>query len=321
MTAPDLKRLATLALFMVAGADASLAQTWPQRPVKVVMPLPAGTGADSGLRLYADRLSKIWGQPVIVENRPGAEGVIAVSTFVKAHDDHSLLYSYGGPITISPVVTKDLPYDPAKDLVPITSATENVLGIAANGALPFSNLGGLEAYARAHPGQINWTATAGLPQFIFASFQKTLDLDMVYVPYKDIGPALQDLASGRIHLYVTGSGTFRALLQSGAAKVLAVLGRDRFHPIGDVETVAEAGYPALAGDGFNGFFGNADMKPEVRDRIAADVRAIAADPEVREKLAGLSQLPRAGGPDDFAAMIAAQSRQIADIARAIGGAP
>ena len=91
-------------------------QNWPQRTVKVIMPLPAGTGADAALRMFAEKLSQRWGQPVVVENRPGAEGVIAVSSFIKMKDDHALLFSYGGPITISPIVTKDLGYDPAREL-------------------------------------------------------------------------------------------------------------------------------------------------------------------------------------------------------------
>lgn len=299
-------------------ATPALAQTWPQRPVKIIMPLPAGTGADAGLRIYIDRLQQMWGQGVIVENRPGAEGVLAVSTFVKARDDHSLLYSYGGPITISPVVTKDLPYDPLKDLVPITVAAEKVLGVAATASLPFASMKELEAYAKQNPGKINWTATPGLPQFVFAAFQKGQNLDMAYVPYRDAGPALQDLKTGRIHLYVTGVGTFRPLLQSAEAKMIAVLNRARFSEMANVETIAEAGFPHLVGDGFNGFFGNADMKPEVRDRIARDVAAIAGEPSMRGRLAALSQAPRAEGPQAFADMIAAQSKQIAEIVRTIG---
>jgi tripartite-type tricarboxylate transporter receptor subunit TctC len=309
--------LHAVALFACLATSA-LAQQWPQRPVKIFMPLPAGTGADAGLRIYVDRLQQMWGQGVVVENRPGAEGVLAVSTFVKARDDHALLYSYGGPITISPFVTKDLPYDPAKDLVPITVAAENVLGIAATANLPFSNFRGLADYAKNNPGKINWTATPGLPQFVFAAFGKSQNLDMAYVPYRDAGPALQDLKTGRIQLYVTGVGTFRPLLQSGEAKMIAVLNRARFSEMADVETVSEAGFPQLAGDGFNGFFGNADMKPELRDRIARDVATIANEPAMRGRLAALSQAPRAEGPQAFAEMIAVQSKQVAEIVRVIG---
>lgn len=310
-----------LAAALSCGGGPGAAQTWPQRPVKIVIPLPAGTGADTGLRIYAERLSQMWGQPVVVENRPGAEGVIAVSSFIKARDDHALLFSYGGPITISPVVTKDLPYDPARDLVPVTAAIDSLLGVAATASLPFSTLKGLEVYARGHPGTVNWTATAGLPQFLFASFQKNQGLAMSYVPYKEIGPALQDLASGRIHVFGGGLGTVRPMMQSGAVKMLALFNRDRFEGAGEVPTVAEAGYPELSADGFNGFFGNADMKRETRDRIARDVRTIAAETQLRDKFAVSAQLPRAGGPENFAAMIDAQRGQITEIVRMIGGVP
>lgn len=318
-------RPAVLALCLIAGIPAACpAQAqpaWPQRPVKIVIPLPAGTSADAALRIYAERLSQIWGQAVTVDNRPGAEGVIAVAGFVRANDDHSLLFSYGGPITISPVISKDLPYDPVKDLVPITAGTDSVLGLVVNAAVPAASLKGLEAYARAQPGKVNWTAAPGLPQFLMASFQKNQALAMAYVPYKDVGPLLQDISSGRIHAYAAGFGTFRPLMESGAVRLLAMFNRERFAAVPDVPTVAEAGYPELAADGFNGFFGNAGMSAAVRDRIAADVRAIAADPAIQARLAVTAQLARANGPEAFTAMIEAQRRQIVEIVRVTGAVP
>jgi tripartite-type tricarboxylate transporter receptor subunit TctC len=308
-----------VALIIGAGVmrDAA-AQTWPNHAVKIIMPLPTGAGADVTARIYADRLSKLWGQPVVVENRPGADGIIAVSGFVKAHDDHMLLFSYGGPITISPAI---MPYDPGKDLVPITVGTENVLGIAATANLPFSTLKELEDYARQNPGKINWTATAGLPQFIFASFAKSRGLDMSYVAYKEAGPGLQDLVKGRIQINVTGVGTFRPVLQSGEAKLLAVLNRERFSASPRTPTVAEAGYPDLTGDGFNGFFGASDMKADIRDRIAANVATVAAELKRSDQLAALGQTARADGPVAFRKMIADQRVQVDKIIAMLGGPP
>lgn len=307
-----------LAAIWITSAQA---QDWPQRTVRIVMPLPAGSGADVTARIYADRLSAVWGQPVIVENRPGADGVIAVSGFAKSRDDHALLYSFGGPITISPAVTKDLPYDPARDLVPVTVVTENSLGIAATASLPFSDMKGLEDYARKNPGAVNWTATPGLPQFVFAVFARTRGLDMTYVAYKEAGPALQDLVKGRIQLNITGVGTFRPVLQSGEAKLIAVLNRDRFPTWPATPTVAEAGYPDLTADGFNGLFGNSDMKPETRDRIAADIARVSAGLAGSEQLAALGQVPRGEGPAAFRQMIEAQRRQIDKIIETLGGPP
>ncbi len=308
------------ALALCASLPAA-AQSWPTRPVKIIMPLPAGAGADVTARIYADRLSKIWSQPVLVENRPGADGVIAVSGFVKAHDDHALLFSYGGPITITPAITRDLPYDPARDLVPITLGAENVLGIVANAELPFSSLKGLEDYARSNPGKVNWTATPGLPQFIFASFAKSRGLQMTYVAYKEQGPGLQDLAKGRIQINVSGVGTFRPILLSREARLLAILNRERFVASPDTPTVAESGYPDLTGDGFNGFFGTSDMTPDVRDRIARDVASVAAELKGSDQLTLLGQAARADGPVAFREMIEAQRRQVDGIIAMLGGAP
>ena len=314
-------RAAALFIAAMVCAGAARAQAWPNRPVRFIMPLPTGSGADITARIYADRLSKIWGQPVVVENRPGADGVIAVSSFVKARDDHQLLFAYGGPISISPVITKDLPYDPAKDLAPITLAVVNVLAIAAPAAAPYSDLRGLADYARSHPGEINWTATPGLTQFLFAALLKGAGLDMAYVAYKEAGPGLQDLVENRIQINVTGAGLFQPLVRAGQLKLLAVTNHQRFPAAPEVPTVAEQGFPDIASDGFNGFFGPAGMSPETRAKIAADVKTVSTELAGSEKLANLGEFARADGPEAFRAMIEDQRKQVARIIADLGGVP
>ncbi len=309
---------------LLAGAlcaAAARAQDWPQRPVRIVMPLPAGSGADVTARIYAERLSQIWGQPVIVENRPGADGVIAVSSFVKARDDHQLLFAFGGPITISPVITNNLPYDPAKDLVPITCAVENVLGVAAPATAPYSDLAGFTDYAKKHPGEVVWTATPGLTQFIFEAFLKAAGLQARYVAYKEAGPGVQDLVKDRIQINVTGVGLFRPMLLSNELKLLAVLNRKRSPALPDVATLAEFGYPDIAADGFNGFFGPSNMSPAARDKISADVAKVAAEMNGSERLATLGEFARAEGPQAFVSMIEAQRAQVEKIIATLGGVP
>ena len=154
------------------GIREGCAQSWPQRTVKLIVPLSPGTGTDVTARLYADRLSQRWGQPVVVENRPGADALVAVSAFVGARDEHTLLFSFGGPVTINPILMDKLPYDPERDLVPIVSASDSFLAVAVANYLDINSLDELAKRARAEPGKLTWAATAGLPRFAFAGFAR-----------------------------------------------------------------------------------------------------------------------------------------------------
>ena len=194
--------LAASSVVMAAIAPAT-AQTWPTRNVKIITPQPAGTAIDTGLRLFADRLSKRWGQSVIVENRPGGDGIPATAAFVLARDDHALFGSPGYPFTIAPSVLDKLPYDPATDVTPITLMVETPLMLALNAKVPASSLAELEKLARAEPGKLNWASTAGLPNFAFNYFLKTTGTAMAYVPYRDAASAMNDVGEGRIELYST----------------------------------------------------------------------------------------------------------------------
>ncbi|HEY4735848.1 MAG TPA: tripartite tricarboxylate transporter substrate-binding protein, partial [Xanthobacteraceae bacterium] len=197
---------AGLALSFGGGAAedaAAQAQNWPQRAVRLIVPLAPGSATDVTARLYAERLAVRWGKPVVVENKPGPDGLIAVNAFVSAIDKHTLLFSFGGPVTINPILYDNLPYDPERDLVPIVSASDSFLAIAANAALNINSLGDLQARARAEPGKLNWAATPGMPQFAFASFLKSAAIDVTYIAYRDFAPALQDVTEGRISVVST----------------------------------------------------------------------------------------------------------------------
>ena len=159
--------------------------SWPQRGVKIITPLPPGTGVDLVARLYADRFAQRWGQPVVVENRVGAEGISATSSFVAARDDHTLLLSIGAPFTIAPLTGQKLPYDPETDVTPIAQTAEQYLAIGVNKSLGITTLSELEARARAEPGKIVWAASTGLPQLSFTSFVKRAGLDMPQLTYRD----------------------------------------------------------------------------------------------------------------------------------------
>lgn len=297
------------------------AQSWPQRTVRVLVPLPAGTAVDVSARLFAERLAQKWKQPVIVENMPGADGILAAKEFVARRDDHTLFYSFAGPITINPVLYEKLPYDPATDLAPIAISSDNVLALAVSSRLDVRSLDDLVKLARSRANKLNWAATAGLPYFAFAGFQKSAGIDLVYVPYRDFNPALADLGEGRIDVASTALTQMLPHQQAGRLRFIAVINRVRSPLAPDVPTAAEAGYSDLTFDGVTGFFGPRDMPAELRRSIASDVQAIAADAAVKEKLAAIGIVARGSTPEEFAAAIEEQRAKVASIAAAIGTKP
>ncbi len=305
---------------MLAGAPSS-AQSWPERPVRLIVPLGAGSATDVTARLYADRLASRWGKPVVVENRPGADAIIAVTAFVGARDQHTLLFSFGGPVTINPATHAALPYDPDRDLVPIVAASDSFLAVAVNASLGVTSLEALVERAKAEPAKLNWAGPAGLPEFAFAGFAKAFGLDMVELTYRDFNPALQDLAEGRIAVVATALVPLLPLAQAGKIRILAVTNWRRAPAAPDIETVKEANFPELAVDGFQGFFGWRDMPTELRDRIAGDVRAVGSDPELGKRLDAIGQAVRVGTTADFIAMLDEQRAKIGAIVKAIGVKP
>jgi tripartite-type tricarboxylate transporter receptor subunit TctC len=302
-------------------AQPSLAQTWPQRTVRVIVPLPPGVGLDVIARLFAERLSSRWKQPIIVENLPGADGIIAARDFVAKRDDHTLLYSFAGLISINPLLHEKLPYDPSRDLVPIASTSENALAIAVSATLGVSSLAELAQLARSRPGKLTWAATPGVPYFAFAAFQKKSGGEMVQASYRDFNQALVDLGEARIDAVAAGVTPLLPHVQAKKVKLLAFVNRERAPVAPDVPTADEAGYAGLPLSGPTGFFGWRDMPTELRERIAADIREVASDPIIADRLAKIGSVVRSGTPAQFAAAIEEQRASIAAVAKLIGTTP
>jgi tripartite-type tricarboxylate transporter receptor subunit TctC len=206
----------------LTAATAAAAETWPQRMVRVFVPVGAGSATDTAARIYADRLGERWKQPVVVENRPGADGLIGVSAFIAARDDHALLFSFAAPISVYPVVREKLPYDPARDLVPISSATDSFGSLAVPTSSNISSLAQLVAHARARPGKLNSHATSGVFPYLLAGFLQSEGLDVMQISYREQNLAMQDLGEGRLDLLMTPVGAILPVVQAGKARFLAV---------------------------------------------------------------------------------------------------
>jgi tripartite-type tricarboxylate transporter receptor subunit TctC len=313
--------IATLLLGSLALSIAPLrAQTatpsWPQRTVRFILPLGPGAGSDITARLFADRLTARWGQPVVVENRPGGDAMVAINAFVTAHDDHTLLFAPTSTFTAHPFLHQKVSYDP-RDLSPIARITNTLVTVAAPASMKVGSLAELVALARSRPGKLNRASITGALDLIVDGFLKGADLTMARVPYRDPVQAVNDLAEGRIQMYTAALAIVQPQMQAGRIKVLAMTNRERAPAAPDIPTVAEAGYPALAFDGLVGLFGPRDMADSLRERIAADIRAIAADPEVASVLTATGQVVNPGSPADFSTAVEEQRAKLGAIATAL----
>jgi tripartite-type tricarboxylate transporter receptor subunit TctC len=304
------------ALVLIEFIPHAIAESWPQRTVKLIIPLAPGTGTDIAGRLLAERLAARWGQPVVVENKQGGDGIPAVTAFLSARDTHTLLLSFAGIITINPLIHERLPYDPATDLVPLVQVSDNFLGVAASATLKVDSLADFIRAARAQPGKLNWAATPGLPYYIVLALQKSAGIEMVPVAYRDFAPAAQDLATGRLHIAATGVPPLLPHHQAGTAKLLFVTNRERSPQAPEVPTASEAGFPDLTFEGSVGIFGWRDMPGYVSERILRDVQAVAADPAFRSRLTAGGTVSRSGTSEEFAAAVEGQRKKIAAIHRA-----
>jgi tripartite-type tricarboxylate transporter receptor subunit TctC len=295
------------------------AQGFPSRTVRFIVPFGPASGTDIAARLFADKLAVRWGKPVVVENRPGGDGLVAITAFLGANDDHTLLFIPGGTYMVHPYERDKLPYDAERDLVPVTGVTTIVLAISAAGNLNLGSLGDLVALARAQPGKLNASAANGNSDFLLFGFFKSAGLQVAKVPYRDIMQAPNDLGEGRIQILSSSLAIVQPHMQSGRIKVLAVTSRVRAPTAPDVPTVREAGFPALELESLVGVFGPRSMPNEMRESIAQDFRAVlTADPTIGTRLAATGQIVGIRGPAEFAAGLEEQRSKIAAIAAALG---
>jgi len=302
---------------LALSAAPSSAQSWPTRTVRFLLPLGPGAGVDIGSRLFADRLSAKWGQPVVVENRPGGDGVVAISTFVNARDDHVLLSSPTSSFTAHPYLHDNLPYK-ASDLQPIARVSNTIITVSVPASMPVSSLKELVAMVRSQPGKLNWAGLTGALDFLFAGWLKSEGLDAPKVPYRNPVEAANDVAEGRVQIYEAAYAIVRPQVEAGKIKVLAVTNTVRTPAAPNVPTVAEAGFPKLTLDGLVGLFGPPELPKEIRERIAADVKAVSNDPIIQDRLTSTGQVMNIGGPAEFAESIADQRAKIAEAAKALG---
>jgi tripartite-type tricarboxylate transporter receptor subunit TctC len=307
--------VALLGLVTLAQPAAAQSQAWPNRPVKLILPLGPGSGTDTIARLFADRLSTRWGKPVVVENKPGGDGIIAITAFLQANDDHTLLFTATSAFTGHPYLHDKLPYDP-QALVPAARVADTLVVLAVPESLNVKTVKELVDMARAQPGKLNAASITGLLDLVFNGFLKSQKLDIAKVPYRDPVQALNDLGEGRIQMLMTSITIVRAQVQAGRVRMLALTNAKSSSIAPNIPSVVEAGFPDLNVDGLVGFFTTKETPPSVREQIANDIRAIVdADPQIAQRLAAAGQVVNPGSPAQFAAAIDEQKARAAAVGK------
>ena len=296
------------------------AQTWPQRPVRFILPLGPGAGVDITARLIGERLATRWGQSVVIENRPGGDGIVALTAFAGAQDDHTLLMTPTSSFTHHPWMHAKLPYDP-RELLPIARVSNTIVAIVVPASSSINSLADLVATARAQPGKLGWATITGFFDFMFEGFQKKANLDITRVPYRDTVQAANDLAEGRIQLMMAAFAIVRPHVQAGKLRILAFTARERAGIAPEVPTAAEAGFPDLTIEGLVGLLGPRNLASEARERIAADVREVLGDQAIVTRLAATGQVVNPGTAAEFGAAIDVQRGQAAAVGQLLGIKP
>ncbi len=309
---------------LLAAAPAAFAQAWPTKPVRIVIGAPPGGTADIVARLLADGLQKEWGQPVIVEPKPGAAGMIAMQDFLgQPADGYTLLVSVNALVTEIPHVIK-VRFDPFKDIKPLAELSRSGLVFVANASLPAKNVPELVSYAKANPGKLSYASySAGtISHTMGLELNKAAGIDLNHVPYKGSPPALQDLAGGHLQLMFDGPATSIPMIKGGKIKALAVSGPKRNPALPEVPTFAEQGYPMLEEVAWMGLWTKPGVPDEVQNKIRQAALKAMSQPTVQARLIDMGSDQGSGAtPEELAKSLRVASDKQGATLRALGIKP
>lgn len=301
-------------LLAVAPAVAS-AQAYPSKPVKIVVPFAAGGATDVVARLLAQKLGEAWGQSVIVENKAGAGGNIGADLVAKSPPDgYTLLMTSGSIVTANPYMYKNMTFDPAKELVPVTNVATGPQVIAVTTGFPAKDLKELIAYAKANPKKVNFgSAGVGTQTHLAAeNFAHSAGIDITHVPYKGESAAITDLIGGQIQMVTPNMGAAVPHLQQGKIRVLAVTSKERSPQMPDVPAAAEV-IPGFENAGWFGLMAPTGTPREVIDRVYRDSVKILGSEDFKARLAQIGMVPVGNSPSDFGVAIREESSRWAKV--------
>lgn len=306
---------------MVSISVGVSAQDYPTRPIRLVVAQAPASGPDLTARAIGQKLTESWGQQVVVENRAGANGIIGGDLVAKSKPDgYTMLLGVGSAIVINPFVYKSLPFDPLRDLAPVTQIFANTFGLIVTPTLPVASVKELVALAKARPNQMTY-GSAGLGNTTHLGaelFATASGVKLLHVPYKGTTPAQTDLMSGHISLmFVTTQGV-ASHIASGKIRILATCGTKRSAAFPKVPTLVESGYPGVAFAGWNGLLAPSGTPAEIINKVSREVGRHLTVPEFRERMSSLGADPVPTTPEAFAALIRTEAQMWSKLIRALG---
>lgn len=310
-----------LVLFLLLPA-ATMAQSYPDRIITVVTPFAAGSGTDVITRIIGKPLSIALGQSVIVDNKPGANGIIAANVVMRAPPDGYTLFATGNTShSANPSLVKDLPYDPLKDFTPIVRTGNFTFVLVVGKDFPANSVAELVAYARNHPGKVTY-ASANSPGIVSgAIFAKRANVDLTHVPYKSSPQALTDVVAGRVSMSFVDFATASPHLKSGALRALAVTSAERSALLPDLPTMQEAGIRPFNVTSWSGYFGPARLPPAIVTRLNSEIAKIVATPDIKAQLAGLGFDAFSTSPQELTAFVKSEIENWRGMAKDAGIEP
>jgi tripartite-type tricarboxylate transporter receptor subunit TctC len=306
-------RLLLLTALLLGVSSGSAADNYPGRPIRLIVPFAAGGGNDTVARLVGQSLGARLGQPVIVDNRPGAGGVVGAEAGAKAAPDGYTLFLGGvGSHAINPNLHKDLPYDPNKDFAPITLLASAPLILVVHPSVQADSVAQLIALARAQPGKLNYASNGNgsSSQLAAVMFASMTGIDIVHIPYKGLAPALADLLGGQDQLMFSSIVAILPQVRAGKLKALAVTSRRRMSLLPDLPTIAESGVAGYESSSWYGILAPAGTPPDIVARLHDELVKVLAQEDVRKALAQEGAEPVGNSPQEFAAFISAEKQRL-----------
>ncbi len=315
--------LVASALCVLAGSGIATvqAQTWPAKPIKMIVGYPPGGGADVMARLIAERLSRTLGQQVLVENRAGASGTIGTAAVVRADPDgYTLLLATVSDMSIAPAMNKSLPFDVEKDLQPITQVARGPYILVANPGFPPNTLPEMVAYIKANPGKVSYSSFGEktLNHLFGEMFKAAAGIDSLHVPYKGSAPSIADLVGGQIQYSFDNPAVTLALVKGGKLKAIAVTSAQRLSGADSIPTVVEGGQPELVGGTWYGLYAPAKTPRSVVDKLNAEMLALLKSPEMIKLLEDRYFQPAGGTPEELGRVMTREIAQWRQLAAKIG---
>ena len=322
-----MKKVNLIVLFAAAlcAATHALAQSYPAKPIRLIVPFSPGGAADLTARTLGEKMGQVLGQPLVIDNKPGANGVVGIDLAAKsAPNGYTLLLTDRGSLAVNPSLYVKLPYDPLKDFAYIGIATDGPYVLVANPKLGVGTVKELVALSKAKPGTVNYASygVGSMAQLNLEAFNQKMGTDMLHVPYKGAGPAAQATVAGETGVTIAAVPAVQGFIKDGRLKALAVGAEKRFAVLPDVPTMAEAGASNdILVPTYFALLAPAGTPPAVVAALNAAMKKALADPAVAERLAGAGLVPEGGTPDAMAASLKQDVPRFADLVKKIGIKP